>query len=55
MDAEKKNETKAAKPAEAKANGKPTESNGKAEGDPAKGAALKAASRRSSASSGRGR
>ncbi len=40
MEAEKKNETKAAKPAEAKANGK-AEGNGKR--DPAKGSALKAA------------
>ena len=40
MEAAKKNETKAVKPADAKANGKPRPTAGR---DPAKGAALKAA------------
>ena len=43
MEAAKKSETKGAKAAEAKSNGKPAEPNGKREADPAKGSALKAA------------
>jgi len=43
MEAPKKNETKAAKAAEAKSNGKPAESNGKRDVDSAKGSALNAA------------
>jgi recombination protein RecA len=43
MEAAKKNETKSAKAAESKSNGKPAEPNGKREVDPAKGSALKAA------------